>query len=84
VALSIRNPRVEELARILAAERGQSMTEAILEALEARLAELKGPSRMERDLDRLKAVRVRLASLPDLDGRSVEEILGYDGAGLPG
>ena len=84
MALSIRNPRVEELARALAAERGQSMTEAILDALEAMLAERKGPSRLERDRELIEGTRDRLAALPDRDLRKPEEILGYDEAGLPG
>ena len=84
MAISIRNPRVEELARILAAERGESMTEAIQEALEARVAELTGPRRAERDLALLMRSQARIAELPDLDLRSPEAILGYDESGLPG
>ncbi len=83
MALSIRNPRVEELARTLAAARGKSITEAILEALETRLAELKGPSRKERDIALLKGICRRVAALPDIDPRSPEEIIGYDESGLP-
>ena len=83
MALSIRNPRVEELARSLAAARGESITEAILEALEARIAELQGPSRKERDIALLKGIGRRVAALPDIDPRSPEEIVGYDESGLP-
>jgi Uncharacterized protein conserved in bacteria len=81
--LSIRNPKVEELARTLAAQRGESITEAIQEALEARLADLKGPSRDARDLKRLAKARSRFGALPDLDWRGADGILGYDEAGLP-
>lgn len=41
-ALSIRNPRAEKLAREVAAESGESITEAIIRALEERLDCLKG------------------------------------------
>jgi antitoxin VapB len=84
MALSIRNPRVEELARSLAAARGESITEAILEALEARLTDLHCPSRKDRDFALLKGISRRVASLPDLDTRNPEEIIGYDENGLPG
>lgn len=81
--LSIRNPKVEELARRLAAERGESITEAVQEALEARLADLKGPGRQERDIARLAKTRSRFMALPDVDKRGADEILGYDERGLP-
>ena len=42
MALSIRNPRAEKLAREVAAESGENLTEAIIHALEERLERLKG------------------------------------------
>jgi antitoxin VapB len=40
MTLSIRNPRAEKLAREVAAESGESLTEAIIHALEERLVRL--------------------------------------------
>ncbi len=50
MAISIRNKQVEALARHLAYERGESITDAILEALEFRLRQLGQAPRMARDL----------------------------------
>ena len=40
--LSIRNPRAEQLARELAAESGENLTQAVIHALEDRLQRIKG------------------------------------------
>jgi len=80
--LSIRNPQVEGMARRLAEESGESLTQAVLHALEDRLARIRG-SRTEQDLvEQILDIARRCGSLPDLDGRTAEEILGYrdDGA----
>ena len=42
MALSIRNSRAEKLARKVATETGESLTEAFIHALEERLERLKG------------------------------------------
>ena len=80
--LSIRNRQVEGLARRLAQETGESLTQAVLHALEDRLARIRG-SRTEQDLvEQILDIATRCGRLPDLDGRTAEEILGYryDGA----
>ena len=79
MAISIRNPRVERLARDLAHRKGSTMTEVIVEALEASLAshdEKRVPLRSA-----LAKIAAECAVLPDLDRRSPEEILGYGEAG---
>jgi len=79
--LSIRNRQVEGLARRLAQETGESLTQAVLHALEDRLARIRG-SRTEQDLvEQILDIATRCGSLPDLDGRTAEEILGYRGDG---
>jgi len=85
MALSIRDPETDRLARELARLTGESMTGAIRVALEERLAREK--RRREADIDRrrraINAI-VELASrLPVLDDRTDDEILGYDEHGLP-
>ncbi|MGA1871048.1 MAG: type II toxin-antitoxin system VapB family antitoxin [bacterium] len=42
MALSIRNPRAEHLAREIASETGENITQAVLHALEERLEKLHG------------------------------------------
>ena len=81
--LSIRNPRAEQLAREVAAERGESMTQAVIHALEEQLQRIRG-RRVATDLfDVIMAVSSRCRALPDQDVRSAEEILGYDNNGVP-
>jgi len=79
VAISIRNPKVERLARELARRSGATMTEAIADALEASLAcqdEAYAPRRAV-----LAEIAAECAGLPDLDKRSADEILGYGETG---
>ena len=83
MAISIRNPVAERLAREVAAKTGESMTEAVIHALEERLDRLQG-RRTPRDTVReIMSIARRCAALPDLDTRSSDEILGYDDTGTP-
>ncbi|MFZ3110734.1 MAG: type II toxin-antitoxin system VapB family antitoxin [Rectinemataceae bacterium] len=75
MALSIRNPEVERLARDLARRSGATMTEVIVDALEAKLSELEIKAIPRRAA--LADIAAECAALPDLDSRSAEEILGY-------
>ena len=79
MALSIRNPNVEKLARDLSARSGLGMTEAIGVALEARLEYLADGSAQR--LATLSQIAAACSGLPDLDTRSGDEILGYGSAG---
>ena len=82
MALSIRNPRAEKLAREVAAESGESLTEAILRALEERLERIRG-RRMASDIvQEIMKISRRCSALPDQDQRTPEEILGYDYVGV--
>jgi antitoxin VapB len=83
MALSIKNPEAERLARELASKTGESMTEAILKALRERLQRELGHRRPWRLVDQLDEIAIRCASLPIIDDRSEDEILGYDEKGLP-
>ncbi|MBI2945100.1 MAG: type II toxin-antitoxin system VapB family antitoxin [Candidatus Wallbacteria bacterium] len=77
MALSIKNKKAIELAVAVASETGESLTEAVIHALEDRLQRLRG-SRAAPDLmAELMAISRRCASLPDQDGREANEILGY-------
>jgi antitoxin VapB len=83
MALSIRNPKAEKLARELAAESGETMTQAITHALEERLERLRGRSAATDLVEELLKISKRCSSIPDLDQRSADEILGYDSVGVP-
>jgi antitoxin VapB len=83
MALSIKDPETDRLARELAKLTGESLTEAVENALRERLARKR--THMTQDLlaEELLAIGHRCASLPVRDDRSDDEILGYDQRGLP-
>jgi antitoxin VapB len=84
VALNIKNPATVALADELAHRQGISKTAAIHLALSERLHRMGyGDVGQERLLGELRAIRERLAQLPQLDQRSDEEIVGYDEHGIP-
>jgi antitoxin VapB len=83
MALKIKHPDADRLARELAARTGESLTDAVLNAIRERLrreeTRRKAPS-LRRELAK---IRERCSALPVIDRRSAEEILGYDEHGLP-
>ena len=83
MALSIKHPEADRLARELAARTGESLTDAVVIALRERLARQTGRARVVSLAEELAAIRRRCASLPVLDERTPEEIIGYDERGLP-
>lgn len=78
MALSIKHPEADRLARELAARTGESLTDAILTALRERLRREQGRARGPRLRDEIRAIRQRCAALPVKDHRSVGGILGSD------
>lgn len=83
MALSIKHPEADRLARQLAARTGETLTEAVISALRERLARQQGRTQAVQLREELATIRRRCASLPVLDSRSPDEILGYDEHGLP-
>lgn len=83
MALSIRNPKAEMLARELAAESGENITQAITHALEERLERLRGRSTASDMADEIMKISRRCSAIPDKDQRSPDQILGYDQTGVP-
>ncbi len=84
MALSIKSPEADRLARKLAETTGESITDAVIAAMRERLA------REEKKRESKKAVMVEIraiadhySSLPVLDTRTDDEILGYDENGIP-
>ena len=84
MTLSIKNPQADRLARQLAAATGESLTDAVIQALRERLERITGRRRAAGLGDEIARIQERIARLPRLDERSDEEILGYDEQGLPG
>jgi len=84
MALSIKDPEADRLARELAARTGETLTEAIVVALRERLAREVGRIGSVPLREELATVRRRCAALPVLDARTSDEILGYDERGLAG
>ena len=83
MALSIRNPLAERLARDVARETGETITQAVIGALEERLTRLSG-RRTVVDLEReIMRIGMRCGSLPDLDRRHADEILSYGDEKVP-
>ncbi|MEA1934170.1 MAG: type II toxin-antitoxin system VapB family antitoxin [Thermodesulfobacteriota bacterium] len=82
MALSIRNSQAEQLAREVAAISGENLTQTIIHALEERLERLRGRRTAADTTQEIMAVSQRCSSLPDLDRRSPEEILGYNQSGI--
>ena len=83
MALSIRNPKAEKLARKLAAESGETITQAITHALEERLERLRSRSTTPDLMEEILKISERCSAIPDQDQRAADEILGYDPAGIP-
>ena len=79
MVLSIKSAKADRMARDLAELTGETITEAVETALEARLTlERRRRGRSVAD------IVSRFRSLPVLDDRTPEAILGYDeGNGLP-
>jgi len=83
MALNIKDPTADRLARELAAETGETITAAITVALRERLDRVAGGVPSEEKRKRIDAIVRRSLSRPVLDDRSPDEILGYDEHGLP-
>lgn len=83
MALNIRNPEAERLATELARQTGENKTTAITKALRDRLARVRRERGHRSLADEVEQIAQHFASLPVLDNRAPEEILGYDENGLP-
>ena len=82
MALSIKSDEADQLARELAAETGETLTEAVVIALRERL-DRQYAKRGDSMRTRLARLAADVAVLPVADNRRPEDILGYDDAGLP-
>lgn len=83
MALSIKNPNTERLAREVAKETGESITEAIQKSLEERIIRVRKLHRKRLLQEETEGMLRRIDALPVLDNRTPDEIIGYDEYGLP-
>jgi antitoxin VapB len=83
MSLVITDPKAEQLAQELAQKIGGTIPDAVVRALEAQLFSLKAPNTTSITRDAILKIAERCKSLPDLDSRSADEILGYGMNGLP-
>jgi len=83
MALSIKDPATEKLARDLARQTGENITTATRRALEERLRRVTGLPKQKLLLDSLAEIRRRWAAMPEIDRRGADEIIDYDAHGLP-
>ena len=85
MGLSIKHPRADALAREVATRTGESLTDAIIHALEERLRCLPQHNQTHDEMLRqeLRAIRERCRCMPIFDRRSPDEMIGYDERGLP-
>lgn len=82
MALNIKDPETDRLARDLAALTGEKITQAVKTAIEDRL-QREQRRRGKASLEELMEIVRRYASRPVVDDRSADEIIGYDERGLP-
>jgi antitoxin VapB len=81
--LRVDHPEADELAHTLAKRMGESVDEAVVQALRERLARAPKQTGGVRRRGELLAIGRECAALPDYDLRSADEILGYDEHGIP-
>ncbi len=82
MALYIKDPEAERLARELAVLTRETITETVVKALRERLKRetAKTPISLK---DEIMAISRRAGRLPRRTGQAPEQIIGYDGRGLP-
>ncbi len=83
MALNIRNAETEQLAEALARLTGETKTRAVTVALRDRLNRLRRDRAGRSLAQELEEIADHCSSLPVLDSRDADEILGYDESGLP-
>jgi antitoxin VapB len=81
--ISIKNPKVEAMARTIAEKTGETLTQAVMTALQERLERIDQDDDIEQLVEEIMSIGQHCASLPVLDHRSADELLGYDESGLP-
>jgi antitoxin VapB len=80
--MNIRSAKVDQLVERLARLTGEDVETAIERAIEERLSRVAPPVATDRKAV-MNAFFERVSRMPVLDPRPAEEIIGYNGSGLP-
>lgn len=80
MALHIDDPEADKLAQELAKQTGAPMEEAVVKALRAQLEKEK---EIARKMEAVRRISEHFQSLPVLDDRTPDEIIGYNEYGVP-
>ena len=83
MALNIKDPETDRLARQLADLTDENITDAVKAALRDRLEREQRRRGKKIDWPLLRAKQEEIARLPIVDDRSADKLLGYDEGGLP-
>lgn len=84
MALSLKDPETDRLARAVARLTGESLTATVKVALTERLERERLKRGTRRGIgDRLRRLGKSCAALPDVDPRSPDAIVNYDEFGVP-
>ena len=83
MAPNVRDRQAEEVAEALARFTGETKTQAVARALRDRLDRLRRHRSGRSLAAELDELALHCASLPVLDDRNPEQILGYDDTGVP-
>lgn len=95
MSLDVADPELDQLAREVAEATGESVADAVKVSLRERLERVKPPAppapvrkkvseeERQRRLAAIQEFRDYVQSLPVLDTRTPDEIIGYDENGLP-
>ena len=82
MALNIKDPVADRLARELEARTGETITQAVVTSLRDRLKRETAKSALSLK-DEIMDISRRASALPRRTGRPVDEIIDYDERGLP-
>ena len=83
MSLNIIDTETHALAKRLASLTGETLTQAVKQAVQERLAQVEITRCAFRLADELDHIALQCAALPRRDRRSTEQIIGYDVRGLP-
>jgi antitoxin VapB len=79
--LNIKDPEAYRLARSLADQTGETLTQVVVLALRERYERERRKQRHRSLVDEMKEIAERVKSMPVRDRRSANEIIGYNDIG---
>ncbi len=83
MAINVKDPETDRLARELARLTDENLTVAIRRSIEERLARVRARTNATAQVNQLDDLIARGRARATLDPRSADDIIGYDHVGLP-